>query len=803
MRCLALLLAVSCADESTPAAAPLNVLSTCTVRADRCGHADEVRVWVEGARATFWIDGVRATSDSVAVQGGHRTVLPIPEGARRLEIRRGAATSSRALTPKVTSATLLELGDERSTTALARIQEALHDASGSERAALLSRAGRIALTLGDDEGAIRFLSDALALHRTFDEPSEAVLDAVAIAWIHHRRQWRFDDAATVLQRVESLHPTSPVPAARAEYHRAYILAESGEPRLAERALRGPAETATKLGVSQLIAQTAIYRAELLHRLGRREAAHQVLREVEPHLDGCLAGDHATTQGWLAILDAEDGGELPSASLEEARRVYETCDANAEQRANAALNLALAALHRGQIERAETWLAEARHHGGGAVVYAWSLELTARRHLSAGRADEARLTYEELATRARLAGALSSQWRATVGQGVALEALGRPRDAIAAYTRAEEILDREATALSLGTAPGFTGRRWRSASRLAGLLLSERPDQALAVLRQARLRALPKRGPSRNEVIRYREARRTFEADAGTAWTLPRAELSNFENQREELQASLHTAVDDAYRESRQSPRTSRADEQLLMVFPHHAGRIVILEGEQTQGAIVGESEWPSFVEEALDQDLRVLGAGRYAFVWPPVRARIVHALDIETTPSEQRGSLVVVDPSGNLQGAREEGERAERHWEARMLKDNDATLEAVTRLLSGVNLFHYAGHASHAEDLSAGLHLTDGAILSAADVLALPHVPRSVILNGCESGSGSGLVPIGVAQSFVAAGSERVIGAIRPVQDAEALALANRLFESTDPATWVDHLVPDGASASPFRLFVP
>jgi CHAT domain-containing protein len=153
---------------------------------------------------------------------------------------------------------------------------------------------------------------------------------------------------------------------------------------------------------------------------------------------------------------------------------------------------------------------------------------------------------------------------------------------------------------------------------------------------------------------------------------------------------------------------------------------------------------------------------------------------------------VVSDPAGNLPAARAEGAAVKRTldarggWTVRTLEGERATSQSVIASLSeGPRLFHYAGHGQYAgyEGWESALPLASGSRLALADVLALPRAPAHVVLAGCETARTSDESPVeglGLAQAFVAAGSEAVVAPLRPVRDDVAARIASALYEGSD-----------------------
>ena len=811
-----LLLGVLLACDAPPPDAPeLEVLMDCkaihgsnpsSLRSEDtvCVFDDEVRLWVRGARPEVRVDGRPIEPEHVeAIDDGHHLRVRPATGSSNLTLSRDGRRWARPLRTPRAVPLLDELGSERTQENLDRIERE-RSSDERERAALLSRAGRIALSLGQDELAVERLTAGRDAHRDVGEWTEAIHDAVAAAWVLHRRLWRPDDAEEALRSVASLESAAVLPGARVRYRLARVLAEHGDLLGANQALSSVIEVARRLDVVSVSTQAVTKRADILHRTGRSAEARELLQTLEERVSGCDRADVLSARGWLELIDDAESSAAETLVLA-AEDSYRECGAHDEHRANAAVNVALAAFARGDLAEAEAALDRARSAGGDGVVRAWDLELSARMAL-AENAERALRSYDELARRASLAGALSDQWRAQLGRGRALLALRRIDDAEGAFRAAESVLARESELLALGSAPSVAGRRWSSASELAGLLLARgRADEALAALRSARLRTLARRpvGNIDDEVRELTRARLALEGDASVAWELPLDELADLERSRARRLEHLQRALD-AVRGQRLEPRPMSDGELLVVVFPHEDGRIVVqTNGRTTTGAVVGPNDWPDLDLTNVSY-VRLVGAGAHTFSAPAVSVPVLHSLDVSSPAARRpgRGALVIVDPGGNLREARAEGAHVARHLDATTLAGESATFAEVIGSLQRVEHLHYAGHARPGDALRSSVRLADQA-LTAADVLTLDRVPSTVVLNGCESARASGLVPVGVAQSFVLAGSRLVVGAIEPVDDALSLRLARRLTEAGDPdaVSWAEAVADLGPS--PFRVFVP
>jgi hypothetical protein len=156
--------------------------------------------------------------------------------------------------------------------------------------------------------------------------------------------------------------------------------------------------------------------------------------------------------------------------------------------------------------------------------------------------------------------------------------------------------------------------------------------------------------------------------------------------------------------------------------------------------------------------------------------------------------LLVVNPTGDLPGAVEEGERVA----AMLTQVEGAGITAIrggeatrARLLAefrsgDYDAIHFAGHAwfDAAAPASSGILCAGGRVLSGADLAAMDSVPALVFFNACESGRLRATVnplrqldrSVGFAEAFLRGGVANFIGTWWPVSDSAASAFAATLY---------------------------
>jgi hypothetical protein len=156
--------------------------------------------------------------------------------------------------------------------------------------------------------------------------------------------------------------------------------------------------------------------------------------------------------------------------------------------------------------------------------------------------------------------------------------------------------------------------------------------------------------------------------------------------------------------------------------------------------------------------------------------------------------LLVVNPTGDLPGAVEEGERVA----AMLTRVEGAGITAIrgadatrARLLAefrsgDYDAIHFAGHAwfDPAAPASSGILCAGGRVLSGADLAAMDSVPALVFFNACESGRLRATVnplrqldrSVGFAEAVLRGGVANFIGTWWPVADEAAGAFAAALY---------------------------
>jgi CHAT domain-containing protein len=212
--------------------------------------------------------------------------------------------------------------------------------------------------------------------------------------------------------------------------------------------------------------------------------------------------------------------------------------------------------------------------------------------------------------------------------------------------------------------------------------------------------------------------------------------------------------------------------------------------ESLLAPISGRIEKAALIRVEAYGEWRKVDVHALAFEGAPLVARVAVAYPLGLHASahvEAERAVVVGDPTGDLPRAHGEAKAVARTLAAQgpvvALLGTAATRRAALDAMTGAGTFHYAGHGLYAgeDGFESALPLAGGARITIGDVLALAPAPRRVVLSGCDAAR-SDAEGLGLAQAFLAAGSEEVVAPVRPVADTLAEALANALYGAPQPS---------------------
>lgn len=585
--------------------------------------------------------------------------------------------------------------------------------------------------------------------------------------------------------------------------------------------------ARRVGRSPLAEQALLAQATVMARSGRTEASLALLEahasELQAETDPCRRAAGWNSYGWGLLLAVEAGrpdAADPAPVLDRALALIDgaSCgDTHDPQRyaAQFHLNRALAAVQAGDPARAAQHL-EASAEASPELDEPWGLEIQGR--IARLQGDPQRALEHHEALEARAGDQLELAWMALRGQGLALEALGRTGEALERHTSAQALLFRQGLLVPVHLGRGaYLEQRREATAHLAALQLeASAPRRAFDAWRNHRAQYLAGlHQDSRLEgalpdgwleaLDAFRSARVALDA-LPEAWSVPADERERHQQRRHALEEEAEAALDRGLAALGIRVSTTRrrpSDGELLLGwYPSGEGWLGFAE---TSGAItiarLGPGDEPTAdrliapFAEPLQHAARVTLLP-HASLDPvdlhvarlderPLLAHVpVHyGLDLASRPLPRPSpgrALVVVDPRGDLAGAREEGRTVvealeAQGWQIHTLSRDEATRSAFLEAVSGADLLHYSGHASAATAWGSGLGLSDGA-LTVADVLALPEPPEVVILNACETGRQADPGAVGLAQAFLTAGTAIAIASNDPIPDRIAAAFSAELY---------------------------
>lgn len=790
-----------------------------------------IRVFAS-ADATVSVDGVEAkTTPSRVLKHGtvHRVV--VPAGARAVTVVDGPSRFLLPVAPPTTYAWLVEGRAIRSKEpAAARVlaERALSSPDPAERALALGLIARIELARGDVEQAIGHFREALALPSK--RVSDRAEDAFALAFALNQRSRRYAEARAALDAIEPSLAEYPEGRARLPFYRAEIALETADDRATLRLLDRSLAAATELGLVRLERNALGLRAAVLQIQGHFDAGIATLQALDRDLSADASAepcDHLDVLNNLGLSlerrararrDLHEPFDESELSAVAARARALKC-ADPYRRSIALYVAATGALARGDTREATRLLTEARPAAVRTIDVLQWLDLEARIALAEERFGDAVAKYDQAIAIATVAAQTDRLWRAVVGRGEALEALGDP-GARAAYEAAEEILDGKVFALPLGEGRSVYLSRSEKSARLLidHLLRGNDAAAAFAVARRARARLLVQTaratsvsamGPEARKrwdraIAEYRATRTALDEAAASDWKLAASDLQKAGLARAATVSTMVAALDDAM-SSLELPhaRAALADPgpgELWVAF--HRRREGYVAFAATSSAV---TQFPLDVggdvgKQLLDR-LPLTGVRRVVMLpYGPLRALDLHALpglqvpveyalDVPYTraPVDAPESVgIVADPTHDLPAAREEGRAIAElftvGYAVRRAEGSDATAQMVAQLLESSETFHYAGHGAFGgpEGIEARLPLANGTALSILDVLTRTRVPRRVVLSACETGraADASTETIGLAHAFVLAGSATVVAPTRVVPDALAAKVSVGYYQA-------------------------
>jgi hypothetical protein len=784
------------------------------------------------------------------VRGGQQCRVRVPQGARRLRASfgRGIRPWTLTLQPPASAPRATEL--EARLLSADKIDAELEAASATcsaplECARLAGLSARLAARQGRTQAAQAELEAALRQGLAAGCISCAGRDGMALAYALIYRNHDLAGAKALLARLAPALADDPSSRLQLAYYGGALARESGDWRAAMRLLSDSEEQAERLNVRDYLRVSRTLRALVLQALGRNaEALHEleaVAAELGDEVEPCERAVVYHDLGWAALL-AYDAGvtdppgllDLAVTNLERALALHAGACQRPSDRASAELDRAFAALLASDLVEAQRRLDASAEGPAHRELWleVWRLDLNGRLALARGDGRTALERFMALERLGTSAGRLEAVWRARIGEGRSLAALGRTLDAIAAYDKADALSSKllERIALEDGRADFVSAQARALEEHLELVVAAHEPARAMALVARAHRRALvavsrgyrveslaPKaRARWEASIARYHQVRQQAEELTATRWQVPRDGLALLDERLTKLRQAMDHELDTAMLELPRDtegvalPELSAGELALAYFFgptrrfgfarTNDGVRAVRL-ARGRPDAQPGEEILEPFSDlVSRTTRIRVSISGRaanlalHALSWhgkPLVsHAAVAYSADLGAWRSEAPAAgraLLVADPRGDLAEAREEGADVWRAWAAKPwlsaaeLLGARATSAAVTAKLAHCDLFHYAGHGrfAGAGGWSSHLALAARASLDVGQVLALAAVPRLVVLAACEGGRQKDrqvAESLSIANAFLAAGSRVVVAADRPVGDDTSRRLSSRFY---------------------------
>jgi len=816
----------------------------------------ELTLWAgvgPGVAAVLTIDGMPMARPPEAVDGGLRWKIRPRPPLRRIEVHADLdGASSRFVMTLVMEARLrvaeLERLEALPETRVARrkLVALLPELKGEPLALGLELAGDLATFDGDVDGMIEAYARGFVASNAVGWWHEASIMAQRIA---HACLVRYDDgcARQWLERDVRLVASDSEQRMYHAYYQGLLAEHAGDLRVALRAYRESEQQARALGFAALEAGVLVQELLLAGHLGDHERAQALRRRAEELVstldDPLMRSQLINGIAWM-LLEARGRG-LPSqdpvpllqhalALVEESTGAIETPQHDA-----ILINLAYAAVLEGNARAARRWLDGVARADLAYENRVWKQLLRARIAWLEGDPEVAQRRLVGLLAAADHFHEPELRWHALVGQGEALEALGRPAHARGSYQAAEALLETQLPRIALGGGrERFMAERSRSARRLVDLLLRQADEKsALCAARLARtrtlrtlmwqLRSAALDPEARDELQRRSRERTRIESAWDASWTLPagaaRAVQRELEREREANDEALDRVLAKLVRRPstyvcEQLPAVAAGELHLHYMqlddgwvgFAVDEGDIIVVKrlGPLSLEDATRREAWPRLGDALLRpfasqiakaQRIRIMTTGELTgvpFQALPVRgeqpamlldlAAVRYGLDLPmNTPdvaprASPTGRAMIVVPPSNLPNAEVEALDAraaleERSLRVSVLAGDDARGNAVREALPHVDLLHYVGHAR-----SGGLSGWDSAlVLARGDVLGVDDV---LALRRAPTTVVLGGCETGMADPHALAGGMSLAHAFVLAGSRSVLATSNEVDDATAAA---------------------
>ena len=299
------------------------------------------------------------------------------------------------------------------------------------------------------------------------------------------------------------------------------------------------------------------------------------------------------------------------------------------------------------------------------------------------------------------------------------------------------------------------------------------------------------------------------ATSGAAGRRPRASLDELQEGLDDETASVSYVFDRSGMVA-VAVRRDRARVVRIDGWPEVVRSVAALRADADVSAAVRAGPMAAVVQRSLDERVAALSAALLAPVaevvgdrklvlsvpgilggipWallPALRGRVftvaTSASQWLATREHSEARRVAFAAGPRVERAAEEVARAAEAWpDPIVLRDDDASVMALTGAASRVDVLHVAAHGRHSAEhpLFSGLQLHDGTLFG-YDVDLIEKVPHTVVLSACEVGRSSirwHEEAVGMTRVWLHAGSRSVIAAPVVVADDAACELLGAMHQ--------------------------
>lgn len=710
------------------------------------------------------------------IDGGTRLTVPVPAGARAVQLRADtgpprwsldlAGGTADASVGQEEIARLVALGRTgKYADALVGLTRFRETAGPADRGPADAAIGRMALGLGDVDRAEPAFRASIAAAKVEQRVSDVVRDGEALLWAYVVRQQRYADARKLLEETKPYADQYPEGQVWLDGEAGLLAADTADVRTALDRYHAAQVGARRLGLSRLEQSAADEVARVLTRVGRAEEAATIQKALPPPADSCARATRALNLSdslmALAAQRSSPGAGANAevaAALAAAQTATDACP-DADRRLLATVNAAGWAIEVGDDARAAPLVERLRATPPPQDLLRSCLraDVIGRWLLRRGEPAAALATFEAQLPAARGRGLLDETFRAEVGAGRALLALGRRRAAVSRLQAARRLLEEMLRGIPIGEGRGsfLDGHDAGVRTLVQALVDGGAAGQAMDVARwsrsvelahAARVDRLANLSPVAHRrwdaaLERYQHIRRDIEREAEEDWKQPRAALARLRTEREARAQQARAALDDAYRlladGSDGTPDRPLAGklaapgpgDLFVAFFPGMDGWFVLAATSDTVVAhavpaavfastsAAAQALAPLGPQLAQARRLRLFPYGAadrvswQAVAWNgrPLLAsfEVEYGLDVGERTARPGApaavnagapptALVISNPTGDLPAAAREAQAvtsALAGWNVVRLDGPAATRDAMLAALPSARLLHYAGHA--------------------------------------------------------------------------------------------------------------